>query len=265
MSKRMQRKITSITLLLLMLCMAFGMQTDVRADSQDIFINDVSELLTDTEWQTLEERAKELTELYQVAVYVVTLDDFRDYGSTMRDAAENICPDILPGYGEGGDAILLLLSMNERDYWIDDFGEYGSEALTDYGRESLESAMLEHLKSNDWYAGFAAFLDQSEVILKAAAEGNVLDREPLSLGTRIARAYGIALVVGLIAAFIICSRMKAQMKSARRAEAAEEYVAASGVKISVREDRYIETTRTQHKIERSQSSGSTDSGGGGKF
>ncbi len=89
------------------------------------------------------------------------------------------------------------------------------------------------------------------LIMNSAQTG--VDQETLSMGSLIIRQYGIALAAGLIAALIICSSMKAQMKTARKAESAKEYVAPSGVQITVREDQYIETTRTQKKIEKGQS------------
>ncbi len=255
--------------LLLALMLMLSVAVPVMAAENNI-IDEVG-LLSDSQWLELETRAQALEAQYGCGLYVVITQDYSDYGSTTEDA----CYGIYEAYGLGdpeGNAIVLMLSMAERDYYIQDFGSYGQFVMTDYGREQLEDAMLDELGNDDWAGGLSEFLNQGEVLLEAAEQGEALDTgsERTPVGKRIFWGYGIALVVGAVIALIVCSVMKAQMKTAVKATDADVYVAPSGVEMQIREDRYTHTTRTRRKIETgsgSSSSGSRggSSGGGGKF
>ena len=43
--------------------------------------SDVAGLLSSSQWQELESKAEQISQQYQCGVYLVTLEDYRDYGS----------------------------------------------------------------------------------------------------------------------------------------------------------------------------------------
>ncbi len=236
---------------------------EAGSDNSLGYIVDDAQILTDSEWEDLENKAAEISDEYDCGIYVVIVEDFNDFGTSPEVASDNIYDDYALGYGRQDSAIMLLLSMEERDFWLDDYGEYASEAMTDYGRETLEEAMLDDLGDDQWYDGLDDFLDQAEIVLGGYESGETVDT-PLS--TQLLKSYGFALIIGLVIALGICTVFKNQMKTAVKATSASEYVSPFGATILLRQDQYTHTTRRERRIERdNDSGGSNDSGGGGKF
>ena len=53
----------------------------VQAEAQLAYVTDAAGLLSDTQRQTLETLSSSLSEQYDCGVYIVTVDDFTEYGS----------------------------------------------------------------------------------------------------------------------------------------------------------------------------------------
>ena len=88
----------------------------------------------------------------------------------------------------------------------------------------------------------------------------------MSVGTKAAIALTPASLIG----FLVCSLFKGQMKTAKEKDTAEDYVVSGSARLRVREDRFVNRTRTVHVIESNSGGGSRPSGGGtshhsGKF
>lgn len=238
-------------------------------------VQDTAGLLAAQEWEELEQKAREISQQYQCGVYITTVDDYQDYAGTIRDCAKGLYQQLALGYGSGKDGIMLTLSMADRDYWLLACGDFGNTALTDYGRDAMSEEFLDHFAENDWYGGFSDYLEACAVYLQAAQDGNPVDvgsdSKPLTMGQKVLGAYGIALAVGLVIAFLVCRSFKAKMRTAVEAAEAEEYVPAGGVDIHVRQDHFLHTTTSRRKISKDSDSGGTTvdsdgfSGSGGKF
>ncbi len=139
---------------------------------------DKERLLTDSEAEALSKRLKEIGDAYRCDVVIVTVstlgsktseayaDDFFDYNGYGYGAV----PDA-NGVTRDGNGILLLLSMEDRDFAV---GTSGSaiRAFTDYGIQTyLEDRFLPYLSGNDFSRGFNAFADACDDLLKYASEG----------------------------------------------------------------------------------------------
>ena len=74
-------------------------------------------VFTDEERQALEQRAEAISEKYQFGVYIVTLEDFKDYtnSSNIEKFAVRFYDQYTLGYGEDHAGTMLMLSMAERD------------------------------------------------------------------------------------------------------------------------------------------------------
>lgn len=224
--------------------------------SDDVYlICDLAEILTIDELESLEEQASQIAKDYDCSVCVVTVEDYLDYAYSMEDLCDKYHESIVSETNQE-DAIILALSMDERDYWLKDYGEIPRDAVTDYGHDQLKESFLDNFKNDDWAGGFADYLAKASDILEAAKNGTPLDKSIIS---RILPAYGIGLLAAVIIAFIICGVFKSQMKTAVKATSADTYVTPGGVDIHIRQDNYTHTTRTKRKIESSNNS----SGGGG--
>ncbi len=235
------------------------------------YVTDEAGLFNDWEWAELENRAGEIAGDYGCGVYAVVVEDYTDYGWSM----ESVCQALYDTYGLGreteGNAILLLVSMAERDYWLRDFGSGMAYAITDGGHEALKEAFLDDFRRDDFYTGLKDYFSRSAEILAAAESGQAWQAPAEPVSSRLARAYLPALVVGIVAAAVVCGEFKSQMKTAVAASTAEDYVTGKGVDFRVREDRFLHTTRTRVRIKNSSGgSGRSFRGGGnhssgGKF
>lgn len=263
----MRRTISLLAALLILL--ACCLPASAAEDSLP-YVCDTVPLLTGEEWEALEEQAAGLSAAYQCAVYFITVEDYTDYGDGgIYDVAKAIYQANGLGWGGEKSGILLLLSMAERDYTLIAFG-YGNTAFTDYGKDCLSERFLDNFGDNDWAGGCRDYLDGCGELLRLARSG-----VPLDIGSRI-RGWHLALIslaLGFLLALAICTvwRRICRRKTALAAEAGS-YLAANGLTITHRNDRYLRTTQTRTKIERSSgSSGGTSvdrdgfSGKSGKF
>lgn len=85
MKKRILTCLLALLAVLTMMVPAWAEQTE-----DDIFIYDTAGLLNEDEWLELEMLADEISWRYRCAVYIVTVEDYEDYGSDPYDAAANI-------------------------------------------------------------------------------------------------------------------------------------------------------------------------------
>ena len=229
-----------------------------------IYIYDTYGLLTDEEAVTLQNRAQEISEEYDCGVYIVTVADYSDYGRSVRGAAENIFRDNEFGLYNDNSGILLLLSMDDRDYFVYTNG-YGTYTMSQWGDDNFDAPMLSGFRANDWYAGFEGYLDSCDAALEYAgttydpadydAYGNLVSRGP-----NIGQCIATGVIVGVIGSFIICMIMRRKMRSVAKATSAANYVLQNSLNIYQADDVFTHTTQTRVKIE----SDSSRSGGGGR-
>ena len=249
------RKWSIFAVLVLLLAM---LALPVQA-SEYSFVYDEAMLINATEAAQLEEKAAEMSVRYGCGVYIVTLWDYTEYGSTVRGAAENYFLTHDLGLGSDDNGVLLLLSMAERDYALIAHGEIGNRAFTDYGKDILSEEFLDDFRYDDWAGGFADYLSASGELLYADSTGAPVDVEQ---GSGIGLTLIMVLLVPALIAGIACGIMAASMKSARSKTHADEY--RKDVRMTNRQDRFITRTVVRQKIESSSgSSGGTRVNSGG--
>lgn len=227
-------------------------------------------LLSEIEYQTLEDYARDISERQQCAVYFVTVDDFRSYGDgDIFNVARKIFLDNDFGMGEGKDGVMLILSMAERDYCLLAHG-FGETALTDYDREYICEHFRDDFDDDDWYHGVYDYLAYTDELLAQAREGNIYDRGSWITGGVL---WVWSLILGVVISLIVCLIQRGMMrKKVREQTDALNYVHGD-VHITRRRDVYSHTTEVRRKIEKkdSGSSGSHShssdgfSGTSGKF
>lgn len=268
--KRMLALLMLLGLLLLLSVPAyaesFGKDESIRSGDSRLpyFISDTSGLMTTDQWQKLENTAKEISEQYQCGVYVVTLDDYRSYGSynSFWDFSEDFYSSYQLGLGERRNGILLIMSMADRDYSILAYGSDAHYAFTDYGKEYLENEFLDDFRRNDWYGGFTDYVNGCSELLERAAAGDPLD---VSYDSRseMPDEVSTAIIVGvpLLAGFGACEGMRHKMKPVAKQSRADEYVVPGGVNLDVKKDLFINRTVTRTLIQTENKA--SHSGGGG--
>ncbi len=254
----MKKKLTA---LLLGLVLAVQLCIPASAETQLNYVTDTAGLLTSEELDTLEENAAELSEKYNFGVYIVTVDDYLTYTDTYdpESAAEEIYLSNELGEGSDQSGLLLLLSMEARDWSMFAFG-YGNTAFTDYGKQYLSESFLDDFRKDVWYDGFEDYQQRCGEMLDAALAGNPVDVNNVPTNPN-ARMYGIiaCTVLGILVAVLVAFLLKHQLKSVAHGTQAEAFVAAGGLQLTRQQDRYTHTTQSRVYDPPSKSSGS---GGG---
>ena len=236
-------------------------------------------LLSQNEFDTLTEKAEELADEYDCGVYVLTVDSLE--GKTPREYAQDYYLDNDLGIGEGKNGIMFFIAMDSRDYITitygkDPTGEHdygiGIRAFTDFGIEKMEDQVVPQLSDGDYYEAFTTYVDTCGAYLEfLEEEGHPYDKNdgPKNILVRVL----IVIFAPLLIAGIVCLIFYSQMKTAKEKTEASDYIAREDFRLTGRNDRYIRTTVTRTKIEKSDSSSggsSVNSSGfggsdGGKF
>lgn len=242
-------------------------------------VADMAGLLSTEQKEQLEKRLSEVTEAYSCDVAVVTTDSTG--GLSPMTYADDYYEQNGYGIGPDRDGLLLLISMEERDWWITTWGS-AIDTFTDYGIEVIGDEIVGELGDGDYYGAFMEFADLTEEFLKQAQKGEPYDvrheyREPFPFAGKLAIACGL----GLVAALLTLFGFRAQLRSVSYEKGAQQYVRQGSFHLTRSNDLYLYRTVTRTKIERPEpssghgggggssvhttSGGSRAGGGGGKF
>ena len=82
------------------------------------------------------------------------MEDYRDFHSEgVYKATYTIYHQYTMGVGPNRDGIMLLLSMDDRDWAMFCYGSHCEYAFNSYGQEKLEKVFLDNFGEDDWYGG----------------------------------------------------------------------------------------------------------------
>lgn len=220
---------------------------------------DNADLLTDEQEKSLSDKIDNIIEKHEFDVVILTeesidgyspmayADDYYDYNGY--------------GMGEDGDGVLLLLSMEERDWWISTKG-YGIDVFTDSKIDQMGNIIVPSLSSGDYNEAFELFVSNTEKFISSKKLMSILI------------SVGIGLGIGLVVALIVVLVFKSQLKSVKFEYAAREYEDKSSFNVTRSNDVFLYRNVTKQKKPESSgggssthisSSGSSHGGGGGKF
>ena len=78
----MKKKPNGFVSVLLALCLLLApMTVFAESNAQLNYVTDDAGILTDSQWEDLEQRAQQVSEEYQCGVYMITVDDYTDYST----------------------------------------------------------------------------------------------------------------------------------------------------------------------------------------
>ena len=163
----------NMTRILLVLLLLASCVLPVSAASR--WIIDGAGLLTEDEITNLDALAANLVNEYQMDIVIVTVDSLGNKSS--EQFADDYFDENGYGYGENFSGVLLLLSMEYRDWAISTCGDT-IYALTDYGIQELFGSIAGYLADDAYYEAFCQFLFNLEPYLQAHREGAPVDGRP---------------------------------------------------------------------------------------
>ncbi len=248
----MKRILSFMTCLLLSIV---SLMVTVSA-SPDLLV-DNADLLTVSEEGEIRAMLDTISETYQMDVVIVTTE------STYDKSPRAYADDYYDYNGYSCDGVLLLISMEDRDWWISTTGR-AIDAFSDSAIDSIGELMLNDL-SNGWYAdAFETFAEKCEYYINGEINGF-----PFRFGYNLI----VALIIGLVTALIVTLVMRGQLKSVRRQAAASNYVKANSLKLTRSHELFLyrnvsrvrKASSSSGSSTHSSSSGRSHGGGGGKF
>lgn len=281
MTKTYSKKILSV-LFALLLCMTAVIPAFAETADMPRLV-DNADLLTDDEESELLAKLDDISRRLNADVAVVTENSIG--GETPRDYADDFYD--YNGYKEDG--VLLLLSMEERDWYISTKGTVIT-AITDARREAMADEFVGYLSDGDYMQAFETYADECYRYIEGVQngyydEGTAYDEnsgyyDESGDYNSIAffpwrTAILISLVIGLVAALIVTGFMRGSLKTVRRKAAAADYVRPGSMNVAYAHDvfLYSHVSRTEKpkntdaggSATHTSSSGATHGGGGGKF
>ncbi len=275
--KRIQKKITAV-LAALLLAILFCIPAAAAEGAGEGFTSeyprlmDTADLLSDSEEATLLRALDEVSERQKLEVVIITTDTLE--GNDVVAFADDLYDYCQFGYGTNRDGVLLLISMEDRDWYISTCG-YGITAFTDAGIQYIGGQMKSDLSTGNYAAAFRTYTEKCDEFITQARTGKPFDKSSLPKEPLSAIWIPISLIVGIAMAVITVGMMKAQLKTVRFQPEAKNYIRDGSLNITQSRDLFL--YRTVDRTEKSKdedsggssthtsSSGTTHGGGGGNF
>ena len=274
----MFRKVTAI-LFILLLCFSLT----ICVSAQTTAIQDDAGLLVAEEIRSLEEKATEIKDVYDVQAVILTVNSLNGF------RAQDFADDYYDHAGYGDNGVLFLLAMAEHEWYISTSGTV-IYALTDYGIQRIGEETVSYFAEELWYDGFAYFLDTLPTYLEALKDGTPIDgyadysgdyyhgdqEEILYYEEEFTPYFPFSLLCGIVVSSIVVLIMRLCMFTRRPQRCASAYIKEGSWKLTQHRDIFLYSNVTKvRKEEPSEDSGGGSSvhhsssgrshGGGGKF
>ena len=256
-----KRLLCLLLVLVTALALCVSAAAAVQTGAQLNYVTDAAGLLREGERARLEKMAEAVSQKYRVGVYIVTVEDFRDYHADgVYKATYTIYHNYTMGEGPNRDGIMLLLSMDDRDWAMFCYGSRSEYTFNKYGQQKLEKVFLDNFGENDWYGGFEDYIKECSSYLEKAAAGKPVRAGLLFPGLLVV---GLSLLVTLVIVSVIWQKMV----SVEAKVTANAYV-SEALQLTEQTDHFTHKTTSKRKIERDSGSSSggsshSESGGGG--
>ena len=269
----MKKTISKMKLLLsmaLMLMILSGRLVNVNAMSSDTQstqpkeissserLKDEAGLLSEDEADSLLEQLDEISERQNCDVIVVTVASLD--GKTAESYADDYFDFNGYGLGQNRDGILLLLSMEDRDWAISTHG-FAITAFTDAGQSYMTDHFLSYISDGEYAQGFQKYAELCDQFLTQAKEGEPYDTDNLPKGSVAFVWLPIDIVIGCIIAFFRAQGKKKRLKTVRKKVSARDYIVQGSLKARTNREILLNRTVSSRDIS-SSDNGSSDSGGG---
>lgn len=233
-------------LLILILCLNFTVPV---CAAEDTFVYDDADILTDSEEKKLNNKLGDLSDEHQAEIVVVTVDSMD--GQDIVKYINNVYDSKKFGYGSERDGVLLLISMNPREFNILSNG-YAGVAINTGDISDIQDVMEKDLSAGRYYNAVNKYADECDYYLTTYVTGVPFD---------FTKSLAFAIVGGLVIGLIVALVLKGQLKSIRRQTRANDYVKSGSMHVTHSKDIYLYRKVTSRPKETNRPSGSGSSSG----
>lgn len=280
----MKRKLICLILSVLML---LSLTATASAEETLWRVIDNADLLDASEESAHEETIRLLRERYDMDVVILTVDALD--GKRPQEYADDYYDANGYGCGEEKSGLLLLISMEERDWYISTNGN-AIYALTDYGIQQVGEELLNGF-STSYDAGFRMFLNALPEYFDALEDGAPIDgyadysgdyyhgdqEEVVYYEEEFTPSVELSFLLGLIVAAISVLIMRIGMITKRPRRSAAGYMQENSFHMRQQQDLFLYSNVSKVRKQEPKpsggggssvhhsSSGSRHGGGGGKF
>lgn len=238
----------SLFLLLILLASALPVVSSAALP----LVIDEANLLSARQTQSLADQAAAIRDRYQMDVVILTV--FSLNGKDPEAYADDYYDEM--GYGMGSDhsGILLLISMENRDWAISTCGE-AITWVTDQDLARLEDALLPSLAQDSYSTAFQNYLRTLDRILDAP-----LPEESGFSWNRLLLTLLVSLLLGGLAGGMVLLVLRRQMHTARPQRYAGDYVVPNSFQLTLQRDIYLYSRTSRVKRQTSEHSGNYHGG-----
>ncbi len=167
----MNNKIASILILICLISLPIGQSADVPAAPTEPgkWVIDDADILNDSEWEELNSRCNEIYLETGRPILVLTIESFEDQNASgwgeERYAKFAFNTYQINDANMENKAILVLLSEQDRRFWIELGNGYSSQNLDDFVQGVYDREIKPELAEDNWYNGLEAAVFGMEPIL----------------------------------------------------------------------------------------------------
>ena len=217
----------------------------ISNENQHALVADHAGVLSDEEAEALETKLEEISERQLCEVTVVTVNSLE--GKTASAYADDYYSQSGYGYGEEGDGILLLVSMEDRAYAITTFA-FGQTAFTDAGLEYIVEKFRPDLSDGNYAKAFTIFADWCDRFLEQAYTGEVYDVGHMPKQSVSLIWIPVSIAIGFLMAYLLGRILRSSLKSVSKQESAAEYEIPGSMQLYRNSDMLVNTIVTSRKI-----------------
>ncbi|MGT2755176.1 TPM domain-containing protein [Streptococcus ovis] len=239
---------------------------------------DEADLLSQSEEEELLTTLDEISTRQKMDVVVATVNGLR--GKTAEAFADDFFDYHNYGQGDDHDGILLLVSMEDRDWHLSTSGT-AIRTFTDAGLNYMSDSFLPFLSSGDVAQAFSTYAGLADQFITQAKTDKPYDvgnlpKEPFN----VLLWGGASLLTGIVVAWGYTAWLKGQLTSVRPQIGAQRYVKEGSFRLTKSQDLFLYRTVNRHARPKSSnqfgggsggssihisSSGHSHGGSGGKF
>lgn len=232
-------------------------------------------LLSSSSIEELENTFYEISQRQMCDVVAVIVNSTN--GKSIRDFADDFFDYNGYGYGSSHDGIILVIDMDQREWWISTCG-YGITAFTDAGIDYIGDRITSYMSDGDFYSALETFAELADEFLVRAKTGKPYDISTLPKSPITPMHFIIPVIIGSVIGFAGAGALKSQLNSVRPQRSVQSYIRNGSFALTESRDIYLYRTVSRIRRENNgggggrggssthrSSSGHVHGGGGGRF